>query len=90
MLFVYFVCIICGFEESICMIQCLIHESSGEVTDSKGMSEPNFVDGVPVCDQLVEMVKEFPYLGSTISNDGEVDGDVKIRIIEKLQMLLVV
>ena len=42
--------------------------------------EPSFVDGVPVYGQLVEMVKEFSYLGSTISNDGEVDGDVKIRI----------
>ena len=42
--------------------------------------ESSFVDGVPVHDQLVEMVKEFPYLGSTISNDGEVNSDVKIRI----------
>ena len=30
----------------------------------------------------VKMVKDFPYLGmhSTISNNNEVDGDVKIRI----------
>ena len=49
---------------------------------TKGMKtgdEPSFVDGVPVHDQLVEMVKEFPYLGSTICNDGEVDNDVKIK-----------
>ena len=47
---------------------------------TKGMKigdEPRFVNGVPVHDQLVEMVREFPYLGST---DGEVDSDVKIRI----------
>ena len=42
--------------------------------------EPSFVDGLPVHDQLVKMVKDFPYLGSTISNNNEVDGDVKIRI----------
>ena len=38
------------------------------------------VDGLPMHDQLVKMVKEFSYLGNTISNDVEVDGDVKIRI----------
>ena len=43
-------------------------------------NEPRFVDGVPVCDQSVEIVKEFLYLDSTISNDGKVDVDVKIRI----------
>ena len=43
-------------------------------------AEPSFVDGVPVCDQSVEMVKKFPYLGSTISDDGEVDCDVKTTI----------
>ena len=37
------------------------------------------MDGVSVCGQSVEMVKEFPYLGSTISNNGEVDSDVKFR-----------
>lgn len=41
--------------------------------------EPNFVDSVPVYGQLVEIVRNFSYLGSTISNDGEVDSDVKIR-----------
>ena len=49
----------------------------------KGMKigdEPSFVDGVPLHDQLVEMVNEFPYLGSTISNDGELDDNVKIKI----------
>ena len=40
-------------------------------------AEPGFVDGVPMS---VEIVKKFPYLGSTISDDGEVDCDVKIRI----------
>lgn len=40
------------------------------------------MDSVPVCDQLVEMVKEFPYLGSTISNDGGVDSDVNVRIVK--------
>ena len=37
---------------------------------TKGMkigNESSFADGVPVHYQLVEMVKEFPYLGSTIS-----------------------
>ena len=29
--------------------------------------------------QLLEIVRETSYLGGTISNDGEVDGDVKIR-----------
>ena len=46
---------------------------------TKGMKirdEPSSVDGVPLHDQLVEMVNEFPYLGSTISNDGEVDDNV--------------
>ena len=38
------------------------------------------MEGVTVCGQLVKMVKEFPYLGSTITSDGEVDTDVKIRI----------
>ena len=42
--------------------------------------EPSFVDGVSVHDQLVEMVKEFSYLGSTISNDDEVYSDVRIKI----------
>ena len=28
----------------------------------------------------MEMVKEFPYLGSTIISDGKVDTNVKIRI----------
>ena len=49
---------------------------------TKGMKtgdEPSFVDGAPVHDQLVEMMKEFPYLGSTICNDSEVDNDVKIK-----------
>ena len=45
----------------------------------KTRDEPSFVDGAPVHDQLVEMVKEFPYLGSTICNDSEVDNDVKIK-----------
>jgi len=43
-------------------------------------NELSFVEGVTVCGQLVKMVKEFPYLGSTITSDGEVDTDVKIRI----------
>ena len=50
---------------------------------TKGMrinAEPGFVDGVPVCDQSMEIVKKFPYLGSTISDNGEVDCDVQIRI----------
>ena len=50
---------------------------------TKGMmfsKESSFVDGVPVCDQSVEMVKEFPYLGSVITSDGEIDADVKTRI----------
>ena len=50
---------------------------------TKGMNignELSFVDGVPVCGQSMEMVNEFPYLGSTITSDGEVDTDVKIRI----------
>ena len=33
-----------------------------------------------MCVQSVKMVKEFPYLGSIITSDGEVDSDVKIRI----------
>ena len=45
-------------------------------------SEPSFVNGVPVCDQLVEMVKEFPYLDSAISKDGKIDNNVKIRIVK--------
>jgi len=50
---------------------------------TKGMSIRNelnisYLDGVPVCDQSVEMVKEFPYLGSTITSDGEVDAVVMI------------
>ena len=50
---------------------------------TKGMTisnESSFVDGVPVCDQSVEMVKEFPYLGSAITSDGEIDADVNTRI----------
>jgi len=43
-------------------------------------NESSFVDGVPVCDQSVEMVKESPYLGSVITSDGEIDADVKTRI----------
>ena len=39
----------------------------------------SFEDGVPVCNQSVEMVKEFPYLGSIISNDGEVDSETFCR-----------
>ena len=31
-------------------------------------------------DQSVEMVKEFIYLGSVITCDGEIDADVKTRI----------
>ena len=31
-------------------------------------------------DESVEMVKEFSYLGCTISCDGGIDGDVKVRI----------
>ena len=57
--------------------------SWGLTVKTKGMKmgdEPSFVDGMPTCDQSVEMVKELSYLGSTISNDGEVDVDVKIRI----------
>ena len=36
-----------------------------------------FVDGVPVCNQSVDMMREFPYLGNIISEDCEVDCDVK-------------
>ena len=43
-------------------------------------NESSFVNGVPVCDQSVEMVKEFPYLVSVITSDGEIDADVKTRI----------
>jgi len=42
-------------------------------------NESSFVDGVPVCDQSIEMVKEFPYLGSVITSDSEIDVDVKTR-----------
>jgi len=45
-------------------------------------NEPSFVDGVLVSDQSVEIVKEFSYLGSVISNDGGIDSDVKIRIVK--------
>ena len=44
--------------------------------------EPSFVNGVPVCDQLVEIVKQFPYLDSAISKDGKIDNNVKIRIVK--------
>ena len=50
---------------------------------TKGMKigdKSSFVDDLPMHDQLVKMVKEFFYLDNTISNDGEVDGDMKIRI----------
>ena len=50
---------------------------------TKGMmisNESSFVDGVPVCDQSVDMAKEFPCLGSAITSDGEIDADVKMRI----------
>ena len=47
-------------------------------------NEPSFEGGVPVCDESVEMVKEFSYLGifSTVSNDGECDDDVKVRFVK--------
>ena len=51
---------------------------------TKGMkidNEPSFVDGVPVYDESVEMIREFSYLlGSTISCDCGKDSDVKVRI----------
>ena len=37
-------------------------------TNYKGMKigdETSFVEGVPVCDRSMEMVKKFPYLGSS-------------------------
>ena len=43
-------------------------------------NELSFVDGVPVCGQLTEMVNQFPYLGSTIASDGGVYTNVKIGI----------
>jgi len=46
----------------------------------KIINEPSFVDGIPVSDQSVEMVKEFSCLGSVISNDGGIDSDVKISM----------
>ena len=49
------------------------------LTKTKGMNignESSFEGGVPVCGESVEMVKEFFYLDSTISNDGECDSDV--------------
>ena len=63
-------------------LMLLLNHSLLMILPCKGMktgNEPSFVDGAPVHDQLVEMVKEFPYLGSTICNDGEVDNDVKIK-----------
>ena len=35
------------------------------------------MDSVPVYDQSVE---EFPYIGSIITSDGEINADVKMRI----------
>ena len=35
-------------------------------------NEPSFVDGVPVSDQLVKMVKELPLVVATMSIDGKV------------------
>jgi len=46
------------------------------------------VDGVPVRDQSIKMVREFPYLGSTITSDGGIDNDVKIRIGKAAIVLL--
>lgn len=45
-------------------------------------NEPSFVNGVPVRDQLSEDGKGVfkPCIDSNISIDGEIDGDVKIRI----------
>ena len=68
--------------------QSFVNVASGwgltvSLVKTKGMKigdEPSFVDGMALHDQLVEMAKEFPYLGSIMSNDGEVDGDVKIGI----------
>ena len=65
-------CVFCGYGKYL-----------GPYSKTKGMrinAEPGFVDCVPVCNQSVEMVKKFPYLGCTISDDGEVDCDVKTRI----------
>ena len=56
---------------------------TGSLLKTKGMTisnESSFVDGIPVCDQSVEMVKEFPYLGSVITSDSEIDANVKTRI----------
>ena len=47
---------------------------------TKGMwinAVAGFVDGVLVCDQSEEMMREFPYLGNIISEDCEVDCDVE-------------
>lgn len=57
--------------------------SFGLAVKTKGMKmedESSFVNGVPVCNQSVGMMKEFHYLGNTIFNDDWVDIDVKIRI----------
>ena len=45
-------------------------------------SEPSFVNDLPVCDQLVEIVKQFPYLGIVlyISRNGKIDNNVKIKV----------
>ncbi|XP_065905547.1 uncharacterized protein [Dysidea avara] len=51
-----------------------------------GDTPSSFVNGVPVADQSVEIVKEFPYLGSVITDDGEVTSDVRTRITKAASM----
>ena len=51
-------------------------------------NESSFVDSVPVCDQSVEMVKEFLYLGSIITSDGEIDADMKMRIAKAANLFV--
>ena len=56
---------------------CLI-VSFAKTTGMKIGNEPSFEGGLPVCDESVKMVKEFFYLGSTISNNGECDAILPI------------
>lgn len=44
-------------------------------------ADSSFADDIPVGDQSVKMLKEFPYLGSIISNDEGMDIDLRIRIV---------
>ena len=46
---------------------CCLAVSLVKTKGIKVGSEPSFVNGLPVCDHLVERVKQFPYLGIVLS-----------------------